>query len=157
MKTDKEVFEEECIPLSKEAMLSKARSLLGAKWRHLGRKPYKKWINKLLPPIVVGPMIMIIGLSLAPTAVEEIGLNSDTVSWKNILVSLTAFLTTGILAIRGKGFLKVIPFLMGIIAGYIMSMIVGIVNYAPIVSASIIEVPKFYVPFVHYSPNFGSI
>lgn len=117
----------------------------------------KKWINKLLPPIVVGPMIMIIGLSLAPTAVEEIGLNSDTVSWKNILVSLTAFLATGILAIRGKGFLKVIPFLMGIIAGYIMSMIVGIVNYAPIVSASIIEVPKFYVPFVHYSPNFGSI
>lgn len=40
LKTDREVFEEECIPLSKEAMLSKARSLLGAKWRHLGRKPW---------------------------------------------------------------------------------------------------------------------
>lgn len=37
----------------------------------------KKWINKLLPPIVVGPMIMIIGLSLAPTAIEEIGLNLE--------------------------------------------------------------------------------
>lgn len=117
----------------------------------------KKWINKILPPIVVGPMIMIIGLSLAPTAVEEIGLNNDTVSLKNIIVALTAFLTTGILAVRGKGFFRIIPFLMGIIAGYVMSMILGIVDYAPIVSAGIIEIPKFYIPFVHYSINFGSI
>ena len=88
----------------------------------------KKWINKLLPPIVVGPMIMIIGLSLAPTAVEEIGLNMEIVPWKNIVVALVAFLTTGILAVRGKGFLKVIPFLMGMVAGYIASMILGMVD-----------------------------
>lgn len=117
----------------------------------------KKWINKLLPPIVVGPMIMIIGLSLAPTAIDEIGLNESSVSIKNILVALTAFLTTGFLAVRGNGFLKVIPFLIGIIAGYIMSMILGIVDYAPIASAGIIEMPKFYIPFIHYSLNFGSI
>lgn len=117
----------------------------------------KKWINKLLPPIVVGPMIMIIGLSLAPTAIDEIGLNESSVSIKNIIVALTAFLTTGFLAVRGKGFLRVIPFLMGIIAGYIMSMILGIVDYAPIASAGIIEMPKFYIPFIHYSLNFGSI
>lgn len=117
----------------------------------------KKWINKVLPPVVVGPMIMIIGLSLAPTAVDEIGLNSDTVSIKNIIVALTAFLTTGILAVRGKGFLRIIPFLMGMIAGYVMSMILGIVDYAQIASAGIIEIPKFYVPFINYSLNFGSI
>lgn len=117
----------------------------------------KKWINKVLPPVVVGPMIMIIGLSLAPTAVDEIGLNSDTVSIKNIIVALTAFLTTGVLAIKGKGFLRVIPFLIGMIAGYVMSMILGIVDYAQIASASIIEIPKFYVPFINYSLNFGSI
>lgn len=117
----------------------------------------KKWINKILPPVVVGPMIMIIGLSLAPTAVDEIGLNSDTVSIKNIIVALTAFLTTGILAVRGKGFLRIIPFLMGMIAGYVMSMILGIVDYAQIASAGIIEIPKFYVPFINYSLNFGSI
>ena len=69
----------------------------------------KAWINKLLPPIIVGPMIMIIGLSLAPTAVEEIGLNAAKVPWKNIVVALVAFLTTAIVAIRGKGFFKVIP------------------------------------------------
>lgn len=117
----------------------------------------KKWINKVLPPVVVGPMIMIIGLSLAPTAVDEIGLNSDTVSIKNIIVALTAFLTTGILAVRGKGFLRIIPFLMGMIAGYVMSMILGIVDYTQIASAGIIEIPKFYVPFINYSLNFGSI
>lgn len=117
----------------------------------------KKWINKLLPPIVVGPMIMIIGLSLAPTAVEEIGLNMETVPWKNIVVALVAFLTTGILAVRGKGFLKVIPFLMGMIAGYIASMILGMVDYSGIVSAKIISKPDFYLPFVHYKLNFGAL
>ena len=117
----------------------------------------KKWINKLLPPIVVGPMIMIIGLSLAPTAVEEIGLNMETVPWKNIVVALVAFLTTGILAVRGKGFLKVIPFLMGMIAGYIASMILGMVDYSGIVSAKIISKPEFYLPFVHYKLNFGAL
>ncbi len=117
----------------------------------------KKWINKLLPPIVVGPMIMIIGLSLAPTAVEEIGLNMETVPWKNIVVALVAFLTTGVLAVRGKGFLKVIPFLMGMVAGYIASMILGMVDYSGIASAKIISKPDFYLPFIHYKLNFGAL
>ena len=117
----------------------------------------KKWINKLLPPIVVGPMIMIIGLSLAPTAVEEIGLNIEIVPWKNIVVALVAFLTTGVLAVRGKGFLKVIPFLMGMIAGYIASMILGMVDYSGIASAKIISKPDFYLPFIHYKLNFGAL
>lgn len=117
----------------------------------------KKWINKLLPPIVVGPMIMIIGLSLAPTAVEEIGLNMDAVPWKNIVIALVAFLTTGILAVRGKGFLKVIPFLMGMIAGYIASMILGMIDYTGIVNAKIISKPDFYLPFIHYKLNFGAL
>ncbi len=117
----------------------------------------KKWINKLLPPIVVGPMIMIIGLSLAPTAVEEIGLNMETVPWKNIVVAIVAFLTTGVLAVRGKGFLKVIPFLMGMIAGYIASMILGMVDYSGIASAKIISKPDFYLPFIHYKLNFGAL
>ena len=110
----------------------------------------KKWLNKLLPPIVVGPMIMIIGLSLAPTAVSEIGLNEASIPWKNIVVALVAFLTTAVLAVRGKGFFKVIPFLMGMVAGYIAAMILGVVDYSGIVSAKVISTPAFYVPFVHY-------
>lgn len=117
----------------------------------------KNWINKLLPPIVVGPMIMIIGLSLAPTAIEEIGLNLEKVPWKNIVVALISFLTTGILAVRGKGFLKVIPFLLGMVAGYISSIILGMVNLKDIFETSFIAIPDFYVPFVHYKLNFVAL
>lgn len=117
----------------------------------------KKWMNKLLPPIVVGPMIMIIGLSLAPTAIEEIGLNLEKVPWKNIVVALISFLTTGILAVRGKGFLKVIPFLLGMVAGYISSIILGMVNLKEVFETSFIAVPDFYIPFVHYKLNFSAL
>lgn len=117
----------------------------------------KNWINKLLPPIVVGPMIMIIGLSLAPTAIEEIGLNLEKIPWKNIVVSLISFLTTGILAVRGKGFLKVIPFLLGMVAGYISSIILGMVNLKEVFETSFIAVPNFYIPFVHYKLNFSAL
>ena len=117
----------------------------------------KKWINKLLPPIVVGPMIMIIGLSLAPTAIEEIGLNLEKIPWKNIVVALISFLTTGILAVRGKGFLKVIPFLLGMLAGYISSIILGMVNLKEVFETSFIAVPNFYIPFVHYKLNFSAL
>lgn len=117
----------------------------------------KKWINKLLPPILVGPMIMIIGLSLAPTAIEEIGLNLEKIPWKNIVVALISFLTTGILAVRGKGFLKVIPFLLGMVAGYISSIILGMVNLKEVFETSFIAVPNFYIPFVHYKLNFSAL
>ena len=117
----------------------------------------KKWINKLLSPIVVGPMIMIIGLSLAPTAIEEIGLNLEKVPWKNIVVALISFLTTGVLAVRGKGFLKVIPFLLGMITGYISSIILGMVNLKEVFETSFIAIPDFYIPFVHYKLNFSAL
>lgn len=117
----------------------------------------KKWINKLLPPIIVGPMIMIIGLSLAPSAISQIGLDKVAVSWKSILIALTAFLTTAILAIRGKGFFKVIPFLIGICAGYIMAMILKEVDYSMIKTASIFAKPGFYIPFIHYELNFKAV
>lgn len=117
----------------------------------------KKWINKLLPPIVVGPMIMIIGLSLAPTAIEEIGLNLEKVPWKNIVVALISFLTTGVLAVRGKGFLKVIPFLLGMVVGYISSIILGMVNLKEVFETSFIAIPDFYIPFVHYKLNFSAL
>ena len=116
----------------------------------------KSWLNKLLPPIIVGPMIMVIGLSLAPTAVSEIGLDSASIPWKNIVVALVAFLTTAIIAVRGKGFFRVIPFLMGIVAGYITSMIVGIVDYSAISTAKVLSIPGFYIPFLHYKLNFGA-
>lgn len=117
----------------------------------------KKWINKLLPPIIVGPMIMVIGLGLAPTAINEIGLDAEVIPWKNVAVALVAFLTTALVAVKGKGFIKVIPFLVGIIMGYIASMILGIVDYSGITNAKIFSVPAFYIPFVHYKLKFGAL
>lgn len=73
----------------------------------------KNWLDKLLPPVVIGPMIMIIGLGLAPSAISQIGLSSGVdLNWKEILVALVSFLVTAVVAVRGKGFLKIIPFLV---------------------------------------------
>ena len=75
----------------------------------------KAWLDKLLPPVVIGPMIMIIGLGLAPSAIGQIGIAAvSAVEWKVVLVALVSFLVTAIVMTRAKGFLKVIPFLIGI-------------------------------------------
>lgn len=113
----------------------------------------KRWINKLLPPVVIGPMIMIIGLSLASTAVKNIGLASETMDWKVILVAAFTFLITAICAVRGKGFLKIIPFLIGITSGYILSICLGMVDFTMVRETSFFCIPKFSIPFVTYNPN----
>ena len=116
----------------------------------------KAWINKLLPPVIVGPMIMVIGLSLAPTAINEIGLDLAVIPWQNLVVALIAFLTTAILAVRGKGILRVIPFLIGILVGYAVAAALGMVDFSQVLSANVIEIPKFYVPFMNYNLNFAA-
>ena len=115
------------------------------------------WINKLLPPVVVGPMIMVIGLSLAPTAIQEIGLDLTVVPWTNLVVALVAFIMTALVAVRGRGIQQVIPFLIGIIFGYIAAALLGMVDFAPVWAAHVIEVPKFYLPIMHYNLNFTAV
>lgn len=118
----------------------------------------KNWINKLLPPVVIGPMIMIIGLGLAPSAIGQIGLASGTaLEWQPIVVAVVSFLVTAIVAVSAKGFLKVIPFLIGIISGYLAAIAVGIVDFTPFTEAAIVGVPNFVIPFIHYTPNFSAV
>ena len=118
----------------------------------------KNWINKLLPPIVIGPMIMIIGLGLAPSAISQIGLASGTdFDWRGVLVALVSFLVTAVVMVRAKGFIKIIPFLIGIISGYIVAIITGLVDFAPVAEASFFSMPQFLIPFVSYTPSFGAI
>ena len=107
------------------------------------------WISKLLPPIVIGPMIIIIGIGMAPVAVSQAGLVGD-VDWRNLLVALVAFSTTVMCTLKGKGFTKIIPFLLGIVAGYITALVVGLVDLTPVkeaISAGIFQVPSFSLPF----------
>ena len=111
----------------------------------------KNWIDKLLPPIVIGPMIMIIGLSLAPSAVSQMGLSSGVIEWKSIVVALVAFLVTAITAVGAKGFLKVIPFLIGIASGYVVAICLGMVDFTAVSDASFFAMPEFLLPFKDYS------
>lgn len=115
----------------------------------------KEWIDKLLPPVVVGPMIIIIGLILAPNAISQMGLVEGNFNYKYLLVAMVSFLVTCIVSIKAKGFVKVIPFLIGIISGYIVALILGIVNFDGIENVSVIEVPKFYLPFRDYHFSFS--
>lgn len=87
-----------------------------------------KWIDKLLPPIIIGPMITIIGFSLASTAVQSSGLIEGG-NWKVIVTAVASFLIVAIVAIMAKGFFKIIPFLCGIVGGYIIATILGLVDY----------------------------
>ena len=118
----------------------------------------KNWINKVLPPIVIGPMIMIIGLGLAPSAVSQIGLTSEKViEWKGVAVALITFLATVIVMVKAKGFLKIIPFLIGIVAGYIASICLGLVDFTGVAQASFFAIPNFRVPFISYTPNASAL
>jgi uracil permease len=94
----------------------------------------KDWLEKLLPPVVVGPMIAIIGLGLSSTAISMAGLQGG--NWKEIATAGFAFLVTIIVALKAKGFFKIIPFLAGIVGGYVFGVVVGLVNLqAPLAAA----------------------
>ncbi|MGD9761902.1 MAG: uracil-xanthine permease family protein [Candidatus Izemoplasmatales bacterium] len=96
-----------------------------------------KWLHKTLPPVVIGPMIMIIGLSLSTVAVGSSGLQGGT--WQQMVVALFSFLIVIIVAIKAKGFLKIIPFLCGIVGGYILAVILGIVDFTAV--KAVLETP----------------
>ena len=104
------------------------------------------WIDHLLPPIVIGPMIMVIGLGLSSSAVENAGLVSDA-EWRTIVVALSTFLITAFVNTKATGFLRIIPFLVGIIGGYIIALLLGVVDVTPIIEADWFSLPELYLPF----------
>lgn len=117
----------------------------------------KNWLEKLLPPVVIGPMIMVIGLGLAPSAIGQIGLSGTVFDWKVVLVAVVSFLVTVITMTKAKGFFKIIPFLIGIISGYILSCCLGLVDFQPVIDAAWLQVPNFQIPFIHYQLNFAAL
>lgn len=105
-----------------------------------------KWIDKLLPPIIIGPMIIVIGLGLASSAVTNAGLVADG-NWKNALIAVVTFLIAAFINTKGKGFLRIIPFLFAIIGGYLFALALGLVDFTPVLKADWFEIPSFYLPF----------
>ena len=118
----------------------------------------KAWIDKLLPPIVIGPMIMIIGLGLASSAVGNIfdkSIAVEGIEWKGPVVAIVTFLATALTMTRAKGFFKIIPFLVGIAVGYILSCLMGLVDFTAVNEAAWFQAPTFYIPFANYTPNWA--
>lgn len=113
----------------------------------------KHVIDRILPPVVTGPIIMVIGLSLAPVAVgmamgKDSGLQVK--DYQLIMISMASLLTTLIVAIWAKGFFKLVPIIAGIFVGYVMSWIMGIVNFQPVIDAPWFKIPDFTFPEFHW-------
>ena len=111
-----------------------------------------KTLHKILPPIVVGPVIMVIGLALAPAAVNmAMGKSGDggtqIIAYDSaIIISMFSLLVTLVFAVWGKGVFKLIPILAGVVAGYTLSLFMGIVQFEAVSNAQWLAVPNFVLP-----------
>lgn len=112
------------------------------------------WIDRVLPPIVVGPIVMVIGLSLASTAAKDATLNGTHYDLRYFAVAMLTLLVTIAFNMFCKGFLGLIPILLGIVCGYVIAYLFGIVDLAPVAAAHWFSLPDFQVPFVTYQPHF---
>lgn len=116
-------------------------------WRHGA-----EIVHRFMPPVVIGPIIMIIGLSLAAVAVNmAMGRSGDgkivLVPYGTaMIVASVAFGATVIAAVFARGFLKLIPILIGVGAGYVVAAVLGLVDFGKIAAAPWIAVPEFVAP-----------
>lgn len=110
------------------------------------------FLHKILPPVVVAPIIMVIGLSLAPVAVNmAMGKTGDGAAelfpyQQALLVSMISLATTLFVAMFGKGLFRLVPILAGVIVGYILSFALGMVETKIVAESSWFAMPKFVTP-----------
>jgi len=104
------------------------------------------WINVVLPPAAMGPVVALIGLELAGTAAENAGLLAETIDTNH----LTVFLVTLGVAVFGsvvfRKFLAVIPILIAVISGYVAALCCGIVDFSEVAAAPFLKLPNFSTP-----------
>ncbi|MGT2887449.1 NCS2 family nucleobase:cation symporter [Streptococcus didelphis] len=116
-----------------------------------------EWIDKILPPVVVGPIVMVIGLSLATTAVSSIMLKDGKYSLIYLLIGMVTLLSVIFINIYGKGILAIIPILLGLLVGYLFALLVGavtgeeIIQFADVAKAKWLNIPSVAVPFLTYN------
>ncbi len=110
------------------------------------------FLHYLLPPVVVGPVIMVIGLSLAPVAVNlALGKTGDGAAVLvdpdvAIIVSMLSLLTTVVVAVFSRGMMRLVPILFGLVVGYLASLAFGIVSFDSVSQAVWFAVPSFTFP-----------
>ncbi|EHJ91921.1 MULTISPECIES: uracil-xanthine permease family protein [Halomonadaceae] len=111
------------------------------------------WLHRLLPAVVVGPVIMVIGLALAPVAVSmATGETSDNIGYgAAIFLSMTSLLVTLVLAVFGRGLLRLVPIIGGIVTGYFLALLMGVVDFTPVREAAWLSIPSFTAPSFHWA------
>ena len=111
-------------------------------------------VNRLLPPVVIGPVIMVIGLSVAAVAgnmaMGQAGGNQVLDYTHSLLLSGFTFAVTVMVAVFGSKMMKLVPILIGVAAGYLMALAMGMVDTAPIAAAPWFAVPHFHSPQVNW-------
>ena len=104
------------------------------------------WIDIVLPPAAMGPVVALIGLELSSSAASNAGLLDEKISSGNVIV----FMVTLGVAIFGnilfRGFLSVIPILIAVIAGYAAALCCGMVDFTEVANAALFELPNFQTP-----------
>ena len=109
------------------------------------------WINKLFPPAVMGAIVTIIGLELSPTAADmagfTVGLSNNptetNMTW--VVISMVTLLTVILCNVLLRGFLKIIPILIGVVVGYITAFAMGEVNFEAVTQAQLLVLPSFKI------------
>jgi uracil permease len=127
----------------------------------------KGWLNKILPPIVIGPMIAVIGLGLAGVAVDMSGLippAEGSMNYQFVLVAFVSMIATALIAVHAKGFFKIVPIISGIGIGFVFAILIDLIFNrgtgatvlvvdklstigSDIAAGKILEVPKILLPF----------
>ncbi|HEY3425595.1 MAG TPA: uracil permease, partial [Negativicutes bacterium] len=110
-----------------------------------------KWIDDVFPPAAMGAIVAVIGLELAPVAADMAGLTAKILEPKIVIVSLFTLLVTIFGSVLFRGFMAIIPILIGVLSGYALSAVLGIVNFSDIASAPWLAIPTFYTPEFNFS------
>ncbi|MCK1237208.1 NCS2 family nucleobase:cation symporter [Streptococcus uberis] len=118
------------------------------------------WIDKILPPVVVGPIVMVIGLSLATTAVNSVMLNNGKYDLTYLLIGMVTLLAVIFFNIYGKGIIAIIPILLGLLVGYLFTLMIGmvtgheIIQFEAVAKAKWISIPSVHIPLLSYGFKF---
>ncbi|MBQ2245862.1 MAG: uracil permease [Selenomonadales bacterium] len=115
------------------------------------RKVGTTWIDVVFPPAAMGAIVAVIGLELMPTAASMAGLNTETIDMNAIFVSVFTLIVTIVGSIAFRGFLAIIPILIGVISGYALAFFMGMVDLTPVQNAPWFAVPTIYTPTFNLS------
>lgn len=112
------------------------------------------WIDVLFPPAAMGAIVAIIGLELAPLAMSMSGFIGETQGMPNetaIIISMFTLVVTILATVLGRGFISIIPILIGVISGYILSIFMGVVDFTKVKEIAWFAVPTLYAPHFNFS------